>query len=602
ELDKVKNRIIGAAERSVEDITKIGDNLAFTHAVDGKVYDLDEDLAILKGVTLEQVQARAKEIFKSPPSVSVHGNDLSKLPSYEQISAAFGQERTLDERGLVVQTEQEAAAALARAVAPGKAPVLPPVVDAPSEAPSASDYSGKPEVTVLENGLKVITQRMPTKQIFANVRVGSGERNETAEQAGLATIASETSDAASQRFSIAEKSEAVANLRGVFSSRCGLETTNFNIRAANEFTGEALQILAENFTAPRFGAEDVEKQRDIVQKTFKSTALDAQYNTTEQLNRMAFPGSQMDKDSLGSSDIVGKQSFEAVKQFRDQHYTADNMILSVVGDVDHAEIVKLAKAQFGGIKAHPETPRPPVPKATYRGGMEIKSNDASDQVTLRIGFEGSDSSDPKTIQVDSLLASILGGGFSSRLLSKLRSEKGLVYGVGAGNSPMKDCGLFVIATGTHQDKVGQVMDTIAEEVTKFAATVTQKELDTVKNDKLGTYERALAEPTSVSSLLSNKLAKGEVWDVKESIQTIKDVTLDDIKKRATEIFSTAPAIAAFGKGVEKLPSYEEISEKFGKRRTLDASGLAVDTAPAHDRSVKGAEVSAQPQDKKRAIG
>lgn len=604
ELDKVKNQLIGAAERSIEEIDEIGETLAFTKAVDGKIYNQEEDLAILKSITLEQLQERAKEIFNSPPSISVHGNDLSQLPSYEEISSSFGTERHLDADGLVIQTEQEKAAALARATAPGKPANLPKTSSPAETQPEAGEQeTAKPEVTVLENGLKIITQKMPTKQISAQLRVGAGNRHEAYDETSIANIVCETSDAASQRLNSAQKPEAIANLRGLSESAAGQESTQFSIRAANEFTADALQILAENVTAPKFDQANAQKQQMLVKKQLMSKKLDPQQNTAAQMRRVAFPGSQMDKDALGTADQIDALPYDAIEAFKNQHYTADNMILSVVGDVDHAEIVKLAKAQYAGLKAHPDQPRAELPKAKYRGGMEVKPSEESDQVTLRIGFESHDNSDPKITAADKLLSSILGGGFSSRLMASLRSDKGLVYYASAFNAPMDDTGLLTIVTGTHQDKLDRTIDAIAAEVCRLADTVTQEELDAVKNDQLGEYERAMASPKTIGTTLAERLSKGKTFDLQESIDNIKGVTLDDIKARAREIFSTAPSVAAYGKGADRIPSYEAISEKFGKRRSLDASGLVIENAPSAARSVKGAGVAAQPsQEQQRAAG
>ncbi|MBM3618920.1 MAG: insulinase family protein, partial [Alphaproteobacteria bacterium] len=604
EMDKVKNQLLGIVERSVESIDDIGSELAIKKAVGGKIYDIDDDIALLKNVTLEQLQARAAEIFSTPPAVSAHGNNLEKLPSYEEISGAFGAVRHLDENGLLIQTEQERAAAVQRANAPGTAPATKtPSTSSPDSVDTASKESGelKPEMTVLENGLKVITIKMPTKQIYAELDAAVGDRHETAAEAGIVNVLGKLGRSASERLSVEEKGETIANLRGTSSGGVSAEHSTFNIRASNEFSEEALKILAESVTSPKLDDASIEKQKLAYKKQLIGQKNEARPNAKEQLYRLAFPGSQLDKNILSNPQAVDAISPEQLKAFREKNYTADNLTLTVVGDVDHAEIVKQAKAEFAGL-AKGEA-KPAVPPAKYRGGMEVKNNNEVDQVTMMIGFEGSDRSDPKTTAIDTLIGSILGGGFSSRLMSNLRTDKGYVYSVSASNAPAKDGGLFSISTWTEEKNLAPVIDEITKEVTRFASTVTQDELDVFKNDMIGNYERALASPESVGSIIGSQMANsGTLADFKEKIQNFKDVTLEDIQRRATEIFSTAPSVAAFGKGADKMPSYEEISEKFGKRRTLDASGLAVDTAPANDRSVKGADVSAQPQDKKRAIG
>jgi predicted Zn-dependent peptidase len=602
ELDKTRNQLAGALERSSENIQKISSKLSTTKAVEGQIFDVQQRVALYNSITLEQLQERAAQLFTSAPSVSVHGNELQKLPAYEEIAAAFGQKRQLDSNGLVVQTKQERAEALARATAPGKPFEQVQVPTGEASPKQAKPEAFAPQITVLENGLKVVTQKMPSKQISANLRVGSGNRHEDYNKTSMADVVCEISGTASQRLSVGERAEAVANMRGVSGCGASLESTSFGIRSANAFADEALRMLAETVSAPKFDAEEARKQQVQIKKHLLSEKINPQENTRQQMRRVAFPGSQMDKDPLGTAEGVTSHSLEDLVAFKDQHYTTDNMVLSVVGDVEHEAIVAQAKKLFSGVKTHPEHPRKAPPEARYRGGMEVKNSDASDQVTVRIGFEGSSQQQPKTNAVDKLIAGILGGGFSSRLMTSLRTKKGLVYGAMAFNSPMSDCGLFTIATGTHEDKLGKTMDAIIDEVNRFADTVTQEELDVVKSDMLGDYEREIDLPAVLSETLAERAARGASVDIKEDIRLLEDVTLDDIKSRAREIFSTAPSIAAFGKGAERMPSYEKITEKLGKKRSLDASGLAIDTAPSQSRHIGKASLTGGPEEQRRIVG
>src|SRR4030095_3719816 len=58
----------------------------------------------------------------------------------------------------------------------------------------------------------------------------------------------------------------------------------------------------------------------------------------------------------------------------------------------------------------------------------------------------------------SLLASVIGGGTSSRLWQKIREERGLAYSVGAGGSAFSDVGVFSIYAGTSPQQVDEVLD------------------------------------------------------------------------------------------------------------------------------------------------
>ena len=58
----------------------------------------------------------------------------------------------------------------------------------------------------------------------------------------------------------------------------------------------------------------------------------------------------------------------------------------------------------------------------------------------------------------SLLASVIGGGTSSRLWQKIREERGLAYSVGAGGTAFSDVGVFTVYAGTSPEQLNEVVD------------------------------------------------------------------------------------------------------------------------------------------------
>src|SRR5204863_7849339 len=82
----------------------------------------------------------------------------------------------------------------------------------------------------------------------------------------------------------------------------------------------------------------------------------------------------------------------------------------------------------------------------------------------------------------SLLASVIGGGTSSRLWQKIREERGLAYSVGAGGSSFSDVGVFTIYAGTSPQHLDEVVDLSLEELRRILEEgVTPDELKLVKD-------------------------------------------------------------------------------------------------------------------------
>lgn len=461
----------------------------------------------------------------------------------------------------------------------------------------------KPQVTVLENGLTVVTQQMDTKQVYANVAVGVGARHESAEEAGISHYLEHMLASDTERMTSEEQDTLVQDMRGYSNASTNYEKTDYYYRVANEYTEDAIQMLSDSIQRATLDPARIEVERKAVQEELRGDQSDPDRIIYEQLLEVAYPDSGLDKSIGGDIPTVEGHMREDLVAFMDKHYTADKMVLTVVGDVDHEQIVGMAKKHFNNLPQIPKDQQVNARPAEYRGGMRTRSSEETEQVSLFMGFEGTGTNDPDTQMVDNLLGSILGGGFASRLMRSLRSEKGLVYGASAGTIGFQDSGVFVIQAGMNGQNAGLAVDAICDEILKFADTVTEKELASSKNSLLGSLERSVESAESVGgALVSNMTVNGRATSVDEKIDRVNNVTLDQIKARAKEIFSSAPCISAHGKGVENIPSYEEITEKLGNKRALGENGLVRPAEPSADRAVSGAQITAQPPAKQHAVG
>lgn len=461
----------------------------------------------------------------------------------------------------------------------------------------------KPQVTTLENGFKIVTQKMDTKQVYANVAVGVGARHESAEEAGISHYLEHMLASDTERMSSEEQDTLVQDMRGYSNASTNYEKTDYYYRVGNEFTEDAIQMLSDSIQRATLDPERIEVERKAVQEELRGRQTDPGTIAYEQLLQVAYPGSGLDKSIGGDVETVEGHMREDLQAFMKKHYSADKMVLTVVGDVDHDQIVGMAKKHFTDLPEIPKNQQVTANPAAYRGGMRTRSSEESEQVTLYMGFEGTGSNDPDTKMVDTVLGSILGGGFASRLMRSLRSEKGLVYTAGAGSISFADSGVFTVNAAMRGENAGEAVKAICEELVKAADTLTEKELSSTKNSLLGSIERSVEDAESIgNSLVSNMTVNGCVSSVDETIDRVNGVTLEQVKARAKEIFSTAPSISAHGKGVENLPPYEEITRLLGQERSLDASGLAQDNAPSADRAVANAQIAANPPAQQRAVG
>jgi predicted Zn-dependent peptidase len=149
----------------------------------------------------------------------------------------------------------------------------------------------------------------------------------------------------------------------------------------------------------------------------------------------------------------------------------------------------------------------------------------------------------------SLLASILGGGTSSRLWQKVREERGLAYSVGAGSGTFSDVGVFTIYAGTSPKQLDEVLDLSLDEVRRIVnEVVPDDELALVKEQAISAVLLGLES----SSARAGTLARQEIIhnrhiSADEMIQSLEAVTSAEIQAVARKYFTTENlALGALG--------------------------------------------------------
>jgi predicted Zn-dependent peptidase len=149
----------------------------------------------------------------------------------------------------------------------------------------------------------------------------------------------------------------------------------------------------------------------------------------------------------------------------------------------------------------------------------------------------------------SLLASILGGGTSSRLWQKIREERGLAYSVGAGSGTFSDVGVFTIYAGTSPQQLDEVLDLSLAEVRRIVnEEVPEEELALVKEQAISAVLLGLES----SSARAGTLARQEIIHNRhispdEMIHNLEVVTSAEIQAVARKFFTTEKlALGALG--------------------------------------------------------
>ncbi|MGH9799437.1 MAG: M16 family metallopeptidase, partial [Blastocatellia bacterium] len=248
-----------------------------------------------------------------------------------------------------------------------------------------------------------------------------------------------------------------------------------------------------------------------------------------------YPGHPLGRPILGTPKTLAKFKNGAVESYYDEIYRPNNFVLAAAGNVEHEQIIDLARSYFGHLKPRKSplkssTPKP-VTSVLCRHKAELE------QSHIVIGAP-SPSLVGKDIYTANLLSVILGGGMSSRLFQSIREDLGLAYTVFAGINPFRDCGYLTVYAGTSTDRLDKTIEATMAELRRIKTEpISEEELQRNK-DQLKASVRLNLESSSsrMSALASNEMNFGRFISPDEVIAEIETVTVKGLHKLANKIF------------------------------------------------------------------
>lgn len=215
----------------------------------------------------------------------------------------------------------------------------------------------------LPNGLHVVLSEDHTAPIVAvNLWYHVGSANERLERTGFAHLFEHMLFQGSANVEANEHFELVQRAGGTLNGSTWLDRTNYYETVPSNQLAIALWLEADRMgrMLPALTQVKLDTQRDVVKNERRWSVDNQPYGTWwERLPALCFPeGHPFHHSLIGSMEHLTDASLDDVADFFRTYYTPDNAVLTIAGDFEHDEAVRLVSEYFGGIARGSD--RPPL--------------------------------------------------------------------------------------------------------------------------------------------------------------------------------------------------------------------------------------------------
>ena len=413
------------------------------------------------------------------------------------------------------------------------------------------------EVTTLDNGLTIITERMDrVETVSFGAYVSIGTRDETAENNGVSHFLEHMAFKGTERRSASRIAEEIENVGGYINAYTARETTAYYVKLLKEDLALGVDIIGDILTHSTFLDAEIERERGVILQEIGQANDTPDDIIFDQFQERAFPEQPMGRPTLGTEQLVSGMTRETLMGYMREHYTTHNITIAAAGNLHHQQVVDLVKEHFRDLPTH-QTPRPRG--AAYVGG-DLRTTRELDQAHLVMGFPSVSYHHPDHYAV-MILSTLLGGGMSSRLFQEIRERRGLVYSVYSFASPFSDSGLFGLYAGTGEAETAELVPVMIDELKRLQDGLTAEELSRARAQLKSSLLMSLESTGSRCEQLARQIQiHGRPVPVTETVGKIDAVTEEDILRVAREIFAGTPTFTAIGP-VKNMPTMDDITAR-----------------------------------------
>lgn len=399
----------------------------------------------------------------------------------------------------------------------------------------------KIEKLKLENGLNCLlidTKSFPT--VTCLLLVSAGSRHENYKNNGIAHFLEHMAFKGSKKYPTTMiLSSLIEGFGGVINAFTGKDHTGYWIKAPVKHLETCIDVLSDMIQNPLLDKVEISREKGVITEEINMYEDQPEAKVEDVFSELVFPKNALGLPTAGKKEIINSFTEETFRKYRSELYMPKNSVLIIAGGISEKKnIKKMIEGRFNSWKNGEISKYSDFLESQKDLQIKIFSK-KTEQAHIVLGFRAFSFFEKKRYALN-LLATILGGGMSSRLFYEVRERRGLCYYINTYNEMYADTGLINtrIGVGTDLTKLKSTLKLVLTEHQKIVENgVNEEEFKRAKELVKGHFLLALEDSRSIASFLgTDYLLKKTLRTPEEIIKSIDSVKLSEIQILAKELF------------------------------------------------------------------
>jgi len=375
----------------------------------------------------------------------------------------------------------------------------------------------------LDSGLTIIFEKrkIPVVAVASSVKFGAQYEEENIK--GISHFIEHLVFKGTKKRDVEEIPREIENKGGIINAFTSEDITCYWNKIPSKHFQLGADISRDLVLNPLFEKKALERERKVILEEIKMYNDNPGTYVLEKIKEMLYK-KPFNMSIAGTLKTVSNLSREKVVSLFNSIYASNNMVFSVVGNVNFEEVLKEAR-KF--LKSKKEIP---IKKVFTKNGKLFEKRKGIDQAHEVLGFHMPCLVDKNRYSAE-IFDSILGGGMSSRLFQEIREKRGLCYAVRSSLEQSRDYSYEAIYIGTVKEKINIVRELILKEIKKIK-NLKQKDLNEAKERLIGLREINKERTDATMFDLLHEEIGGNAENYYKYENEIGKVRLEDVRKLA----------------------------------------------------------------------
>ena len=391
----------------------------------------------------------------------------------------------------------------------------------------------------LANGIRIVHMQVKHSEIVhCGFMINAGSRDENDDNNGIAHFIEHTVFKGTDKRKSHHILRRIENVGGELNAYTTREKTCYYASSLKQYAARSVDLLSDITFNSIFPEKELIKEKKVILEEIDMYEDSPDESIYDEFYTYIFGNHPLGYNILGTKETVNSLNRVKIKDFIHTHYSADKIILTMVGDLTQKQAESLGKRFVEKMNILPvDDSTREVPQMQPQFAVKKEKDFAQSHVI--IGCRAFSGYEPKRFGM-ALINNILGaGGMSTRLNMEVREKNALVYNISSHYSTYQDAGVFTIYFGADQKNVRRCTDIVYKELKKMRdIKFTDKQLSQAKIQLIGQMAQIVENNgMHAQHQARSVLDYGKVIGFKDYAKEIEKITSSELQEISNEVLA-----------------------------------------------------------------